>query len=303
MNFLDHVKECTKANGGKPLTRDQLLRLREAYRQEKQANLKENKNAKPAPSAKKPSAFVESCRPSSFADILKECSAWKKKNGGDGLLTKEDISKLREAWKISESTKKRISEAVECLKKGRQALREDDMNMAADAANQAIDTMGQIDPNATAVDPNLQGAIQAVLDATDQLAQQAGLSTGQDLNQQADGAVPPVGGQPVDPNAAQPAAADPNAMVENARNRRAAMLKQLNEKKIGNGSVGAPSTSELIKGKDGGNGATQANIWKPTPIKYSKTGAINEKAEQMIDNALNETKLNFKDLIKNGFFG
>ena len=289
MTFVEHLKECTKANGGKPLTRAQMLRLREAYREEKKReSLKESKtNARN--------------RSVGFAQILKEAAAYKEQNSGTSVLTRDEIGRLREAWAMSESARKRITEAKRCIIRGRRALREDDMQGAVDATQQAVDTMGQVDPNVVNVDPQIQASIQAVLDATNQLAQQTGLAQGDDLGQQADGAVPPVEGQPADPNAAAaPQPADPNAMVEAARQR---MANALQEKKVGNGQVGNPSEKELANGKDGGNGASVANIWKPTPIKYSKTGSLNEKSEVMIDKALNEEKLNFKDLLKNGFFG
>lgn len=290
MTFVEHLKECTKANGGKPLTRAQMLRLREAYREEKKReSLRESKaNAR--------------TRSVGFAQILKEAAAYKQENSGTSILTRDEIGRLREAWAMSESARKRITEAKRCIIRGRRALREDDMQGAVDATQQAVDTMGQVDPNVVNVDPQIQASIQAVLDATNQLAQQTGLAQGDDLGQQADGAVPPVEGQPADPNAqaAAPQPADPNAMVEAARQR---MANALQEKKVGNGQVGNPSEKELANGKDGGNGASVANIWKPTPIKYSKTGSLNEKSEVMIDKALNEEKLNFKDLLKNGFFG
>ena len=278
MTFVEHLKECTKANGGKPLTRAQMLRLREAYREEKKReSLRESKaNAR--------------TRSVGFAQILKEAAAYKQENSGTSILTRDEIGRLREAWAMSESARKRITEAKRCIIRGRRALREDDMQGAVDATQQAVDTMGQVDPNVVNVDPQIQASIQAVLDATNQLAQQTGLAQGDDLGQQADGAVPPVEGQP----------ADPNAMVEAARQR---MANALQEKKVGNGQVGNPSEKELANGKDGGNGASVANIWKPAPIKYSKTGSLNEKSEVMIDKALNEEKLNFKDLLKNGFFG
>lgn len=295
MTFLQHVKECTKANGGKPLTRAQLLRLREAYKEEQKTAMKESTPKKTV----KENARVRS---TGFATILKEASAYKKETTGSAVLTRDEIGRLRDAWALSESSRKRIHEAKQCIIRGRRALREDDMQGAVDATQQAVNTMGQVDPNVVNVDPQIQASIQAVLDATNQLAQQTGLAQGDDLGQQANGAVPPVEGQPADPNAqaAAPAPADPNAMVEAARQR---MANALNEKKVGNGQIGNPSEKELANGKDGGNGASVANVWKPTPIKYSKTGSLNEKSEVMIDNALNEEKLNFKELLKNGFFG
>ena len=305
MTFLQHVKECTKANDGKPLTRAQLLRLREAYIEEKRASMKESTSENA--SANTPDKTVKEnarARSTGFATILKEASAYKKETTGSAVLTREEIGRLRDAWALSESSRKRIHEAKQCIIRGRRALREDDMQGAVDATQQAVDTMGQVDPNVVNVDPQIQASIQAVLDATNQLAQQTGLAQGDDLGQQADGAVPPVEGQPADPNAQAaapaPAPADPNAMVEAARQR---MSNVLNEKKVGNGQIGNPSEKELANGKDGGNGASVANVWKPTPIKYSKTGSLNEKSEVMIDNALNEEKLDFKELLKNGFFG
>lgn len=303
MTFLQHVKECTKANGGKPLTRAQLLRLREAYKEEQKTAMKESTPEKTSSSA--PNKTVKEnarTRSTGFATILKEASAYKKETTGSAVLTRDEISRLRDAWALSESSRKRIHEAKQCIIRGRRALREDDMQGAVDATQQAVNTMGQVDPNVVNVDPQIQASIQAVLDATNQLAQQTGLAQGDDLGQQADGAVPPVEGQPADPNAqaAASAPADPNAIVEAARQR---MANALNEKKVGNGQIGNPSEKELANGKDGGNGASVANVWKPTPIKYSKTGSLNEKSEVMIDNALNEEKLNFKELLKNGFFG
>lgn len=314
MTFLQHVKECTKANGGKPLTRAQLLRLREAYEEEKKTAMKESaseETAKESTSENTSASASEKtvkenarARSTGFATILKEASAYKKETTGSAVLTRDEIGRLRDAWALSESSRKRIHEAKQCIIRGRRALREDDMQGAVDATQQAVDTMGQVDPNVVNVDPQIQASIQAVLDATNQLAQQTGLAQGDDLGQQADGAVPPVEGQPADPNAqaaaAAPAPTDPNAMVEAARQR---MSNALNEKKVGNGQIGNPSEKELANGKDGGNGASVANVWKPTPIKYSKTGSLNEKSEVMIDNALNEEKLNFKELLKNGFFG
>lgn len=305
MTFLQHVKECTKANGGKPLTRAQLLRLREAYEEEKKTAMKESTPEKTSSSAPKKTVKENArARSTGFATILKEASAYKKETTGSAVLTRDEIGRLRDAWALSESSRKRIHEAKQCIIRGRRALREDDMQGAVDATQQAVDTMGQVDPNVVNVDPQIQASIQAVLDATNQLAQQTGLAQGDDLGQQADGAVPPVEGQPADPNAqaaaAAPAPADPNAMVEAARQR---MSNALNEKKVGNGQIGNPSEKELANGKDGGNGASVANVWKPTPIKYSKTGSLNEKSEVMIDKALNEEKLDFKELLKNGFFG
>lgn len=323
MTFLQHVKECTKANGGKPLTRAQLLRLREAYEEEKKTAMKESapekteNESEPENTAMKENvsektfagspenAVKENARTRStgFATILKEASAYKKETTGSAVLTRDEIGRLRDAWALSESSRKRIHEAKQCIIRGRRALREDDMQGAVDATQQAVNTMGQVDPNVVNVDPQIQASIQAVLDATNQLAQQTGLAQGDDLGQQADGSVPPVEGQPADPNAQAATAApvaDPNAMVEAARQR---MSNALNEKKVGNGQIGNPSEKELANGKDGGNGASVANVWKPTPIKYSKTGSLNEKSEVMIDKALNEEKLDFKALLKNGFFG
>lgn len=290
MTLSESLKEASRYKkahfGESQLTRKEIQRVREEYLKEKKAALEEKKNA--------------SKKNTSFAIVLKEAAAYKESQTGSGVLSRDEIKKLREAYKMTVNARAKLTEAKRCIIRGRRALREDDMQGAVDATQQAVDTMGQVDPNVVNVDPQIQASIQAVLDATNQLAQQAGISQGDDLTSDPNAGVEGVTGAPAtDPNAA----ADPNAggLVERAQKRRDAVL---NEKKIGNGSVGSPSEKELAKGHEGGNGADVANIWKPTPIKYSKTGSLSEsKTEKMVDDVLNENKMNFKELIKNGFFG
>jgi hypothetical protein len=166
--------------------------------------------------------------PNSLREAVEGYSAYKKARTGNAKLTREEFEAVKKAYK-AESMKeskssnksatviKNLKEAVDCIKLGRHALKEGDVQMAQDMAGQAgaaVDAAGQaaapVAPmGQPAIDPALVQKITDVKTAVDDLAAAAGVSAPVDLGANPAAGVPPVEGQPAagaatpDANAAQ----------------------------------------------------------------------------------------------------
>lgn len=252
---------------------------------------------------------ISSKRSSSFEKFVESYKSYKKQKTGESKVSFKEYNSLKKAFKeqcegdecdaqgseVEEMTerskmfaKKKIREANYHLRLAKRAFKENDMaaiedglgdaTVAVDAAAQAVDGAAPAD---------LTAQIQSVITAVDQLAQAAGLVPQDDMTADIDAGVPAVEGQPVDPNAQM---LESNR-VERARNR---IKNAINEE------VTVPSEGKVAKGVSKYAG----KVWKPASVKYARTGSLTEREDEaMVDELLNEKKLDYKELFSKGILG
>lgn len=256
---------------------------------------------------------TSSKRSKSFEMFVENYKSYKKQHTGESKVSFKEYQNLKIAFKkmmedvdcdsqkpaqepeaeeMNEKTKmlikKKIREANYHLRMAKKAFKENDMMGVEDGlgdATAAVDAAaGMVDGTQPA---DLTTQIQSVITSVDQLAQAAGLVPQDDMAANVDAGVPAVEGQPVDPNA---------QMLESNRAKRARnrIENALNEE------ITVPAEGKVAKGVSKYAG----KVWKPASVKYARTGSLTEREDEaMVDELLNEKKLDYKELFSKGILG
>jgi len=233
----------------------------------------------------------------------------------------------------------KINEARSAYFKARKALREGDMGMAGEQAGIATQAVDAVNVNQTVVSPEVLAIIEDLKNKVDNLATTVGIvpaDTGMTAEADPNAGVPAQVGQPLDQVQVMESA-QLTAVKARIAERKAMMAKTsaeveaLNESEAGQAQILAvmkattpkdmslatvdkkesvlpkmPSVAEIVKGT-----AKGVERWPNKAIKKDPSAAllgkgitINEAEkpldEQMVDKVLNEEKLNFRDIYRNG---